>query len=675
MAKNVIEFVIQGVDKGSAPVGKFSKSLGGIIKGVAKFSAVTIAGATAVTLFTERVANNIDKQRLFAQRIGASVATLTAYQYAADISGISTEQFNMATQRMTRRVAEAAQGIGEGSGALRELGIDAKAFNNIGLDQQMQVLADKMSAVENPAERLRLAFKLFDSEGTAMLQMLGEGSEEMRRLTMEAERLGLVVGPQLAANTERFQQAMGKAKGAVTGMSRGIAGELMPIIGGLAEMFADFIADNREGIMTWVREAIVHLFTLLEVGKQVFTTLANAVDKLFTIDGFVDMISNIGTIVGEFGSWFVNTIIEMGQSVGPILVRSFEIAFSAIGQIGKLAFMELFDTITGNNVVDAAEEIKAVMRDSFASLVAETSPFIEDFKTSVTAAGSTIAGTLAETFGVNLDQARAMAEQMISSISVFGEVAAEETDKALSTTRTFMDELSLLNEEFLSTQGTMQKQVATGLFETMMNGVQAVSAGIAEAVMTGGSMMDMLRNVGKQVLGSLIQMLIQIGLQRLITSAISSAAEVSTASAELSSGIAVAGVNAFASTAAIPIVGPILAPAAAAAAIAGATSTAATGMAVGKGMAAGVAHGGMTNVPSESTFLLNRGERVLSPRQNTDLTSFLNNQRQGGGEMMGDGVLTVEGVDPDKMYSGRQFRRLTERLARTGSRNIRFKRK
>ncbi|MEE8434652.1 MAG: hypothetical protein V3S64_07685 [bacterium] len=36
-----------------------------------------------------------------------------------------------------------------------------------------------------------------------------------------------------------------------------------------------------------------------------------------------------------------------------------------------------------------------------------------------------------------------------------------------------------------------------------------------------------------------------------------------------------------------------------------------------------IAHGGIGNVPEDSTFLLQRGERVLSPNQNRDLTRFL----------------------------------------------------
>ena len=41
----------------------------------------------------------------------------------------------------------------------------------------------------------------------------------------------------------------------------------------------------------------------------------------------------------------------------------------------------------------------------------------------------------------------------------------------------------------------------------------------------------------------------------------------------------------------------------------------------------GAAHGGMTNVPSEATYLLDKGERVLSPNQNKDFTNFI----QGSG--------------------------------------------
>lgn len=45
---------------------------------------------------------------------------------------------------------------------------------------------------------------------------------------------------------------------------------------------------------------------------------------------------------------------------------------------------------------------------------------------------------------------------------------------------------------------------------------------------------------------------------------------------------------------------------------------------------AGMAHSGIDNIPEEGTWLLDKGERVLSPRQNSDLTKFLNNTQNSG---------------------------------------------
>lgn len=54
---------------------------------------------------------------------------------------------------------------------------------------------------------------------------------------------------------------------------------------------------------------------------------------------------------------------------------------------------------------------------------------------------------------------------------------------------------------------------------------------------------------------------------------------------------------------------------------------------------AGIAHGGLENVPSESTYLLDKGERVLSPRQNKDLTNYLSNRES---DVASTGNITIQ---------------------------------
>ena len=89
-----------------------------------------------------------------------------------------------------------------------------------------------------------------------------------------------------------------------------------------------------------------------------------------------------------------------------------------------------------------------------------------------------------------------------------------------------------------------------------------------------------------------------------------------------------ASLAAFASTAAIPVVGPAMAPAAA---LAAATATAPMVAGVASAALTGMAHNGMDNIPREGTWLLDGGERVLNPNQNRDFTEFLNSERAGNG--------------------------------------------
>jgi len=91
---------------------------------------------------------------------------------------------------------------------------------------------------------------------------------------------------------------------------------------------------------------------------------------------------------------------------------------------------------------------------------------------------------------------------------------------------------------------------------------------------------------------------------------------------------------------------------------------------------AGIAHGGLSNVPKEGTYLLDKGERVLSPNQNDDLKSFLKGNAGGGAgsfqvivneapgvstrSQMLDGVLTIDMIREDLANGGEISRALTE---------------
>lgn len=87
-----------------------------------------------------------------------------------------------------------------------------------------------------------------------------------------------------------------------------------------------------------------------------------------------------------------------------------------------------------------------------------------------------------------------------------------------------------------------------------------------------------------------------------------------------------------------PFVGPYIAPAVGAAAAALQVAQAASIKSVNL---TGMAHDGINNIPEEGTWLLNKGERVLNPSQNRDLTNYLNQVQTGGQNRPIDNKLSV----------------------------------
>ncbi|NQY64910.1 MAG: hypothetical protein HRT38_14505, partial [Alteromonadaceae bacterium] len=164
---------------------------------------------------------------------------------------------------------------------------------------------------------------------------------------------------------------------------------------------------------------------------------------------------------------------------------------------------------------------------------------------------------------------------------------------------------------------------------TFNNFAQGIGNATATAVMEGENFGKTMKNIARGAIKEVLSGLVQLGVKKLALFAIEklinkgaavSGGGVMTANAQASS--LLAGINAFASTAAIPIVGPALAPGAMTAALA-ITTPMVAGVAGMASTMVGMAHDGITEIPREGTWLLDKGERVVDGRTNADLKDYL----------------------------------------------------
>lgn len=288
MANQDVRINIKAVDKTKA-------GFSGITKGLKKVSGAVfsmknaLVGAVGAAGFGALIKSSInagDELAKTADKLGVTTQALAGLRHAAELTGVSTGTMDMALQRFTRRAAEAAQGTGEAKGALQELGIDADELVRLPLDQQMNVVAESMAGVKNQSDKVRLAMKLFDSEGVALVNTLGGGAEALQKMTEEAEHLGVTLSRTDTAQMEAANDSITRLKAVFTGLTNQLSVAFAPIITFVADGFRQAALDTADfgTIGQRVVGAMIKVFGLLRNGLHmnqiIFTAMRLGVLKL-----------------------------------------------------------------------------------------------------------------------------------------------------------------------------------------------------------------------------------------------------------------------------------------------------------------------------------------------------------------------------------------------------------
>ena len=285
MAENV-SIVIKAFDKTKPAFGAVGKALKGVTASIfsMRTALVGVAGVAGFGYLAKRSLDATDSLKKTADKIGTTTEALGALRYAANVSGVETRTLDMAMQRFTRRAAEAAAGTGEAKAAIRELGLNAQELNRMPLDEKMLALADAFGGVSNESDKLRLAFKLFDSEGAALVNTLGLGKDGLTAMLGEARALGLTMSSSAAVGVEKTNDALLKLGGLFKGVTDQTVAALAPAIEMLVERFTGFLQrsiETKGGIERFAKSLAVDLLNGIKIALFAIEDLANGFIKVY----------------------------------------------------------------------------------------------------------------------------------------------------------------------------------------------------------------------------------------------------------------------------------------------------------------------------------------------------------------------------------------------------------
>jgi hypothetical protein len=193
-----------------------------------------------------------------AQRAGVGVTQLGDLQGAATLAGVSAQSMTAGMISLTDGLYSAAKGSVTANAAFNYLHINIRDGNNHlrSAASILPELADKLSAVKNPALQAQLAMQVMGGAGEALLPVLRLGSAGLANYEAQADKLGKTTNRDLKVS-QTFTRQQGELTIAMRGLSNTIGEKYAPALGGAEEAMAHFIANNRNGIADAIPAMIV----------------------------------------------------------------------------------------------------------------------------------------------------------------------------------------------------------------------------------------------------------------------------------------------------------------------------------------------------------------------------------------------------------------------------------
>ena len=481
MARNEkIGIQIKVLDLASKALRAMTVGFKAITKAVFNFKTAIlgVAGVGGFGLLIKQSLSATDALAKTAGKIGTTTEALSALQYAGQLTGVEVNTMNMALQRFTRRASEAAVGTGEAKGAIRELGIDARQLVRLPLDERMLVLADAFSNVQSESDRLRLAFKLFDSEGAALVNTLGLGREGLSDLLGEARSLGVVMSSNAAQGVEDANDALFRMQSLFGGVVKQTVAALAPAIAALADLIT--------------QKAVVS-FDKANDGVQGF---AKSLAKNL-IDGVIKAVKGLERISEAFAG-IANFVIDFRRKLND--------AFSSIETRSLQGLREDLERL--NEQIKGYEAQPKILREANRALIDNAKrqvAAIEQQIAAIEALGEESDRTFTRFAGLDTSGIVQMLEQVRGAINSTTESVGDlgkTTDKALpSAFETFIANLQRTRD--LAADITPQLEALGD------QAIRGLGDSFTDAITGAKNFSDAIRSMAKSVVDSLIRILIQ----------------------------------------------------------------------------------------------------------------------------------------------------------------------
>lgn len=196
-----------------------------------------LAGAAGFVGLIRNSIDAADELNKLGQKTGIAVEQLSALQYAAKLSDVTTEQLAVGLRKL-------AQNIDSGSDSFDRIGVKSRNADGSlrATDAVLLDLAQRFSVLADGAGKTAIAQDLLGKTGSDLIPLLNAGRAGLQAYADEAKRAGLIISGETAKASEEFNDNLTALRGNLQGLGTLFAAQL---VGPLAEVTRNLLDASR----------------------------------------------------------------------------------------------------------------------------------------------------------------------------------------------------------------------------------------------------------------------------------------------------------------------------------------------------------------------------------------------------------------------------------------------
>jgi len=341
------------VKKTEKTLNDLTKSFRGAITTSALFAAGTAAaGGALITHLVNSGRLAIDTQAKLATALGGTIGGLRALDMAAGDAGVSSEELSSEIVKLNQRMGEAIRNGGASKKVFDQLGVSADYLATLDVDQRIAVISDRMRELNVSSSEAASMMRDLGIRNENLVTMMRQGGDAIRAQAQEVRDLGLNLSMVDAAQVEAANDALGIFGDVLTGIQDRLAVAAAPYITAISEKFREAAIESG-GFKNEI-EAVIN---------TIIKGFAKAAD---VIQGLRVVFKGVQLVAQGFGAAVLSIVNFSWSAIAKFIDGIIWGVNKAIGALNKLPKVNIapVDTVSDSEFMKALDGMAEAARDS-----------------------------------------------------------------------------------------------------------------------------------------------------------------------------------------------------------------------------------------------------------------------------------------------------------------------